>query len=195
MMNIQTIMSSGIQNIAKVSDNIVRGETLWAARNRKFIPLLRDAGVTVIIDLRTADFTDRYVEMCSGDGLCCFHFPVDSCQTDDEEIIGFLPQLFSLLDQEDCYISCQQGLHRTDIALALYYLFHPSVAEIPNLFGHQKNGIFRCDDIMRRAYRIQGALKKEYLAHMGLCKDYEPVFLERKKNLLAYNRMQAGEVV
>ena len=137
-MNIQTIMSSGIQNIAKVSDNIVRGETLWAARNRKFIPLLRDAGVTVIIDLRTADFTNRYVEMCSGDGLRCFHFPVDSYQIDDEEIIGFLPQLFSLLDQENCYISCQQGLHRTDIALALYYLFHPSVAEIPNLFGHQK---------------------------------------------------------
>lgn len=48
MMNIQAILNLGIQNIAKVSDNIVRGETLWAARNRKFILLLRNAGVVVI---------------------------------------------------------------------------------------------------------------------------------------------------
>lgn len=93
MMNIQTIISSGIQNIAKISNYIVRGKMLWAARNRKLIPLLHDAGVTVLIDLRIADFTDSYVEMCTGDGLCSYHFSMVSCQTNDKEIVNCFKNL------------------------------------------------------------------------------------------------------
>lgn len=39
------------------------------------------------------------------------------------DMVRTLPTLFDILDGDGFYISCQQGLHRTDIVLALYYFF------------------------------------------------------------------------
>ena len=83
------------------------------------------------------------------------------------------------------------GLHRTDIALSIYYVFHPSVPfeNVPELRGHRKDGILRCDDIARRLNSIMQSLTLEDLHKMNLLEDYEKVFKERKKNLLEVNRI------
>lgn len=52
-----SILGLPVANIARVSANIVRGETLWASRNRKHIDAVKQARVECIIDFRTADFT------------------------------------------------------------------------------------------------------------------------------------------
>lgn len=124
-----------IANISRVADNIVRGETLWASRNRLYLDKVKEAGVDVIIDFRTADFTDRFSEICRSKGIEYHHFPIDKAVQSDGEMLEYLPALFSLLDDRNCYISCQQGLHRTDIALSLYFMFHrPEL--VPDLIGH-----------------------------------------------------------
>ena len=87
------------------------------------------------------------------------------------------PEMFDLLDRGDFYISCQQGKHHTDIALALYYFFHND-AEIPIMHGHRRDGVFRCDDILRRVNSM-----RPYFADVT-----GEVFSERRERSLALNR-------
>lgn len=183
----ESILALPIANIARVNGHIVRGETLWASRNRKFLDKVRDAGVDVIIDFRTADFTEKFSDVCKSKGIEYQHFPIDKAVQSDEEMLGYLPELFDLLDNRRCYISCQQGLHRTDIALALYFMFHrPELA--PNLMGHKKRGQFRCDDIMRRVNSLYNFLQEKGEGESGIKVYNEAEFRRRRKLLLETNR-------
>lgn len=183
-----TILELPIGNIAKVSDNIIRGETLWAARNRRYLHEVKERGIEVIIDFRTADFTERFSEVCMREALEYHHYPIDKANQSDEELWNVLPELFELLDKRNCYISCQQGLHRTDIALAIYFMFHrPEKA--PELIGHRKNGHLRCDDIMRRINSLYRSLTLEHIEKTGLSDLTETEFQRRRKLLLNGNRV------
>lgn len=189
MIDVATIQQLPILNLMIVNERIVRGETLFASRNRRYIPVIRSAGVKTIIDFRTADYTDRFRDMVIQKGFVYEHYPIDSCRTSDKEILYSLPGLFAKLDEGDCYISCQQGRHRTDIAMALYYLFHDTLKKPPMLFGHQKpDGTFRCDDIMRRVNGILHGMTVEDRMALALPDDYESIFMLKKKALLADNR-------
>lgn len=182
-----SILDLPIANIARVDGNIVRGETLWASRNRRHLDNVKAAGVDVIIDFRTADFTDKFSEICKAKGIEYHHFPIDKAVQSDEEMMEYLPKLFELLDNRNCYISCQQGLHRTDIALALYYMFHtPEV--VPTLIGHNKKGELRCDDIMRRINSIYSLLVEKSDGQFGIKVFNEAEFRRRRKLLLETNR-------
>lgn len=181
------ILNLPIANIARVNGNIVRGETLWASRNRWLLEKVKDAGVEVIIDFRTADFTDKFSEICKAKGMEYHHFPIDKAVQTDEEMLDYLPALFDLLDNRNCYISCQQGLHRTDIALTLYYMFHrPDV--VPVLIGHNKKGTLRCDDIMRRINSIYSMLAGNGDGQYGIKVFNGAEFRRRRKLLLETNR-------
>ena len=87
------------------------------------------------------------------------------------------------------------GLHRTDIALALYYVFHPSVplAEVPEMRGHRTEGNFRCEDIAARLNSVMKALTADERCALGLGQDFEKEFLLRKKHLFAVNRVFVTE--
>lgn len=182
-----SILELPIENIARVSANIVRGETLWASRNRKHIGSVKKAGVECIIDFRTADFTDKFSEVCSFKGIEYRHFPIDKANQPDEELLKSLPELFDMLDNHNCYISCQQGMHRTDIALAIYYMFH-DIPFVPDLRGHKKNGNLRCDDIMRRINSLYAALTPELKVLLGIPDYGDNDFRFRRKKLLDSNR-------
>lgn len=192
MNNIQSTISDSllelpIANIARVKDNIVRGETLWASRNRKYLDKVKEAGIEVIIDFRTADFTDKFSDICKIKEIAYYHFPIDKAVQSDEEMLEYLPTLFDLLDNRNCYISCQQGLHRTDIALSLYYMFHrPDL--VPNLIGHNKNGELRCDDIMRRINSLYALLVEKGEDSREIKVFNEAEFRRRRKLLLETNR-------
>lgn len=182
-----SILNLPIANIARVSDHIVRGETLWASRNRKYIDAVRKAGVDCIIDFRTADFTDKFSDVCISKGIEYHHFPIDKANMPDKELVKSLPELFDILDNWNCYISCQQGLHRTDIALAIYYMFH-DIPFVPDLWGHKKNGDFRCDDIMRRVNSLYASLTPELKVLLGIHYYGDNDFRYRRKKLLDSNR-------
>ena len=139
-------------------------------------------GVRRIIDLRTADHSDKLPSACSLLGLEYAHVPVDSMVQRAAALAERLPTLFRMLDEDGFYISCQQGRHRTDIALALYYFFH-NASEVPVMIGHIKDGKLRCDDIMRR---------------INAMRPYFPVvspetFDVRRTNFLCANREKARE--
>lgn len=187
-----SILQLPIANIARVDDHIIRGETLWAARNRMYLPDVKEAGTEVIIDFRTADFTERFSEVCSREGLDYHHYPIDKANQSDEMLWTALPELFELLDKRNCYISCQQGLHRTDIALAIYFMFHRP-ERVPTLIGHRKNGNLRCDDIMRRINSLYRSLTPDKINKMSLSDLTEKEFQRRRKLLLNGNRKDSND--
>ena len=181
-----------IVDLAPVYDKGVRGRTMSGRGSNWLLAKVRDVGVKVIIDLRTADHTDRYDRNVADAGLEYHSLPIDSRNTDVHQIISSLPLLFELMDKGSFYIACAMGRHRTDIAIALYYVMHPSVPfeEVPEMRGHRyvEKKEFRCNDIAARLNSIIKAVTPDELAMLGLPADYEAEFLIRKKHLFEINR-------
>ena len=181
-----------IVDLAPVYNRGVRGRTMSGCDNIWMLSRVRDAGVKVVIDLRTHDYTTRYGRSVEDAGLEYHSIPIDGRQTNVRNIIPMLPLLFELLDRGSFYIACAHGLHRTDIAIALYYVFHPSVpfGDVPEMRGYRDmdNKTFRCDDIAARLNSIIRAITPEELVALGLAEDYEVEFNKRKKHLLDVNR-------
>ncbi len=148
--DVEKLETLGIRNLHSVFGRGARGETLAKGCHMAgTVDRLMGAGVSTVVDLRTADHNDKLSRKCRKTGLDYIHIPIDAHATSAEDIRQNLPRLFSILDGDGFYVSCQQGLHRTDIALALYYFFHnPGI--VPEMIGHRMKGGFRCDDIMRR---------------------------------------------
>lgn len=178
-----------IMDLAPVFGHGVRGRTMSASSCSWLLPKVREAGVKTIIDLRTADHTDKFCKKVHDAGLAYRHIAIDSKNTDVREIIASLPDFFAWMDEGDFYIACAMGLHRTDIAISIYYVFHPSVPydRVPELLGHRKDGMLRCDDIARRLNSIMNALTSDDTIRLGLPDDYREEFNRRKKNLFAVN--------
>lgn len=188
----ETLKQYPIVDLAPVYDRGVRGRTMSGRSSKWLLVKVRDAGVKVIIDLRTADHTDRYDRNVAETGLEYHNLPIDSRNTDVHQIIASLPLLFDLMDKGNFYISCAMGRHRTDIAIALYYVLHPSVpfSEVPEMKGHRnvEKKLFRCDDIATQLNSIMKAITPKELAALGLPTDYETEFNRRKKQLFDVNR-------
>lgn len=178
-----------IADLAPVCDNGVRGRTLSAASNRWMLSKVYEAGVKTIIDLRKDDYTNRFELRVNECRMEYFHFPMDKGETDARVIIDAMPRYFSLLDRGGFYIACAMGLHRTDIAIAVYYVFHPAVemGKVPELRGHRTKGRLRCDDIARRLNSIMNNLTQEDLVRLELPDDFEREFKIRKKLLFRVN--------
>lgn len=182
-----------IVDLAPVYDRGVRGRTMSGRGSNWLLEKVREGGVKVIIDLRTDDQTDRYNRNVVEAGMEYHSIPIDSKATDAKQIIASLPMLFRLLDDGGFFMACAMGRHRTDIALALYYVFHPAVPfdDVPEMRGHRKDGQFRCDDIAARLNSVFKALDAEALSALGLSMDYESEFRRRKKMLFERNRIFA----
>lgn len=180
-MEMQELEKFGIRNLHSVFGRGVRGGTL---SSRCYIGqelgLIRAAGVKVIIDFRTAGHSERFARLCADVGIVYHHVPIDAQIMPPEELFKFLPCLFEVLDGDSFYISCEQGLHRTDIALALYYYFHND-SEVPEMFGYYKEGAFRYDDIGCRVNMMRPFFPE-------VC---EELFLQRRRRFLDFNREKA----
>lgn len=180
-----------IAELAPVYTSGTRGRTLSGRGSLQMLGKVRDAGVKVIIDLRTQDHTDRFERNVTDAGMEYFHIPIDKQHTDVHILISTLPELFERMDKGSFYMACAMGLHRTDIAIALYYVFHPSVPyeEVPEMRGHRKEGQFRCDDIAARLNSVMRGIMPEELTALGLPSDYEKEFRRRKQRLFDLNRI------
>ncbi len=171
-----------IPNIKIIANNNVRGETLSSKKNRWAIRKIKEYGIENVIDLRDKYTSEKYPLMCLEAGLGYYNFPIDSNEIDDRVIIKNFMPMFDLLNKGRCYISCAQGLHRTDIALALNYVFNPKNNEIPQMYGHLYSDM-TLDDVITRINSIYRKMPDEQLRNLGWKCDARSTILERKESL------------
>ena len=177
-----------IPNFHSVNGKGLRGESLSIKRNSKFLPLLHDLGIKHIIDLKTSDFSKNFQANVEKNSMTYSHFPIDSEKTSDREIINNLPELFEIINNGDFYIACAQGLHRTDIALAINYIFNKDAIENPPiLYGHLEKSSVRVSDIFRRTNSIFKSLTGEDRKKLGLENFDENKYKAKKKELMEFN--------
>lgn len=185
--NQKILQEAGIPNYEPISQNGARGEALSSRKNRRFLKTIKQAGIDTVIDLRNQYASESYPSLCKKNKLKYYNIPIDSSGIDDREIIKNLPLLFKLLTNSNYYIACAQGLHRTDIALSINYLFNPKAKEVPFLKGHIRNGKLKSDDIIRRINSIKRELTEKEIKKLGWKNDFEEAFQQRKNNLISYN--------
>lgn len=194
--NWDKISGMRITNLAFVDKKGVRGETLSSKRNRHYLFDLKGCGIENVIDLREKYVNTRYADFCKNAGLQYFNIPIDSSTVSDEEIIENLPLLINLINGGNFYISCAQGLHRTDIALALNYVFNPKSKIPPLMLGHFRGNGLKSEDIIRRINSIAKKASEQDIKKMGWeCSDkFQEEFHARKKELVQYNKL-IGQII
>ncbi len=136
-MNAESILSTGIANIDTVYGG-VRGTTLSSRHNLRHWQTIAESGIRTVIELRNEDHSERLCRLCKEYDIYYFPFPLDSHSVPDEVIASGLQELFDIIDKGDFYIGCAMGLHRTDMALSIYWMFHGADKGLPPpyLKGH-----------------------------------------------------------
>ena len=190
-MNTELILNTNIQNIAAVYGG-ARGTTLSSRHNMRHWQTIVDSGVRTIIELRDADHSDRLCKMCETYGIGYFAFPLDSHSVPNEVIASRLQEFFKQVDKGDFYIACAMGLHRTDMALSIYWMFYGADIGInpPILKGHIENGKLVLDRLNNKVFRRLNSLY-DYLVDNNIVQvpDRE-TFAQRKRDLIDFNRLQ-----
>lgn len=183
------LINSKIPNLSQIGPNEYRGEALSSPKNRKFLNKISLCGVKTIIDLRDKFNSKDYPTLCEKFNINYVNIPIDASSVSTRQIVDSLPELFEKINSGNFYIHCAQGLHRTDIALALNYVFNPKSDNPPVLPGHYRNGEFKFEDISRRLNSVKNALTEEDMRKIGLkSEDFDKTFKNRKKELIEYNK-------
>lgn len=183
------LINSKIPNLSQIGPNEYRGEALSSPKNRKFLNKISLCGVKTIIDLRDKFNSKDYPSLCEKFNINYVNIPIDASSVPTRQIVDSLPELFEKINSGNFYIHCAQGLHRTDIALALNYVFNPKSDNPPVLPGHYRNGEFKFEDISRRLNSVKNALTEEDMRKIGLkSEDFDKTFKNRKKELIEYNK-------
>ncbi len=138
-MNIHKILSLRISDIHPTYDG-VRGKTMSARSQNYAWPIIKEAGVHTIIDLRNDGINQRMINLCKEYGMEYFYYPIDNRTDIIERMVNQFPELCKRIDQGGFYIACAMGLHRTDIALCTYWVFYGANKGVkpPTLWGYLK---------------------------------------------------------
>lgn len=150
VLDVEKALSTDIPDIMPTYGGL-RGRTLSSRRQLHGWKTLIEAGVRQVIDLR-ADYTSTfYQELCEKCHIGYFHYPVIKGLKDIQETVELFPKFCELIDRGNFYIACAQGLHRTDIALCLYWVFHAADKGIdpPELNGYLRVKGMKPDNILR----------------------------------------------
>ena len=188
-MNTKLILNTGIQNIATVYGG-VRGTTLSSRHNMRYWQTVVDSGIRTIIELRDEDHSDRLCRMCEIHGIRYFAFPMDSHSVPNEVISSRLQEFFELIDNGDFYIACAMGLHRTDMALSIYWMFHgvDNGMNPPILRGHIVDGELVLDRLNNKVFRRLNSLYDYLMDNKVIHIPNRETFAQRKKDLIDFNR-------
>ena len=187
-MNTELILNTGIQNIATVYGG-VRGTALSSRHNMRHWQTVVDSGVRTIIELRDEDHSDRLCRMCETYGIRYFAFPMDSHSVPNEVIASRLQEFFKLVDNGDFYIACAMGLHRTDMALSIYWMFHGADCGLnpPVLKGHTKSGELILNRLQNKVFRRLNSLYEYLSGNTSICIPDRNTFIQRKNALVKFN--------
>ena len=158
-MDISLILNAEIKNL-DITYGGVRGTTLSSRHNMRHWQTVVDSGIRTIIELRDEDHSDRLCRMCEIYSIRYFAFPMDSHSVPNEVIASRLQEFFELIDNGDFYIACAMGLHRTDMALAIYWMFHGADNGMspPILRGHIADGELVLDRLNNKVFRRLNSL-------------------------------------
>ena len=115
-MDINKILSLNIPDIHPTYGG-VRGKTMSSRSQGYAWPIIREAGVHTIIDLRDDGMNLRMKNLCEEYCMEYFYYPTDNRADVIECMVKLFPEFCKRIDRGDFYIACAMGLHRTDIAL------------------------------------------------------------------------------
>ena len=134
---IDRIMGTSIPDIHPVYGG-VRGKTMSSRQQGYAWPIIKKAGIHTIIDLRNDGVNQRMTKLCEEFGLEYFYYPVDNKAEMIESMVELFPSFCERIERGGFYIACALGLHRTDIALCLYWVFYGADKGIapPELWGY-----------------------------------------------------------
>ena len=188
-MNINQLINTGIQNIATVYGG-VRGTTLSSRHNMRYWQTVIDSGVRTIIELRNEDHSDRLCRMCEMYGIRYFALPMDNHSVPNEAIALRLREFFELVDNGDFYIACAMGLHRTDMALSIYWMFHGTNNGMnpPILRGHIVDGEVVLDRLNNKVFRRLNSLYNYLAENNIILVPDRNTFAQRKRDLIDFNQ-------
>lgn len=186
-MNTQLMLDTGIANIDSVFGGM-RGTTLSSHHNLRHWHAVVESGVKSVIDLRDGDHTDRLCQLCERNGIHYFSFPMDSHLVPNERIATNLVEFFRTVDAGDFYIACAMGLHRTDLALSIYWVFHGVEQGIapPFLKGHVSDGRMVLERFNNKVVRRLNSLYAYLLEHPVIPVPDAELFKRRKRELREY---------
>ncbi len=176
-MNFARIQQTQIPDLAPVYGG-ARGRTMSSRHQLYAWKALKEAGIKTIIDLRLTDHTDRLPALCEDYGMLYFHYPVDTSAEAIEHMVELFEQFCQLMDAGDFYIACAMGLHRTDIALNAYWLFHgaDNGLQPPVIHGYRQEDGHTTDKLNR----VLNALYAAFTERKGVEPLPQQVFKERK---------------
>lgn len=194
-MNTELILSTNIQNIDTAYGG-VRGTTLSSRHNMCYWQTIVDSGVRTIIELRDEDHSDRLCRMCEIHGIRYFAFPMDSHSVPNEVIAPRLQEFFEIIDNGDFYIACAMGLHRTDMALSIYWMFHGADNGMPPpiLRGHVADEKLVLDRLNYKVFRRLNSLYAYLMDNNVIHIPNRETFAQRKKDLTDFNRRHISMV-
>ena len=162
-----------------------RGATLSSPRQAHAWRAMMEGGIDQIIDLRS-DVSLHYEELCRRSGVAYFRYPIANDDDTIREMVKYFKEFCSLIDKGRFYIACAMGLHRTDIALSLYWMFYAADRGVkpPVLYGYTRDSGHNTLKIMRIMDKFQNALIENGSFHILP----EDILSERKRIL----NQQAG---
>ena len=177
-MNYERLKMTHIPDLASVYGG-VRGSTMSSRHQAYAWRALQEAGVKTIIDLREKDKTERLPALCDEYSMRYFHYPVDTTAEAVAKMVEFFPQFCELIDSGDFYIACAMGLHRTDIALNAYWMYHGADMGIqpPEIHGYRQEDGHTLDKLNR----VLNALYLAFTEQNGVEPISQQKFNERKK--------------
>ena len=184
-LDIERALATNIPDIHPAYGGL-RGRTLSSLKQLHAWNTLVEAGLKQVIELR-ADYTSPYYEeLCKKSGVAFFRYPVAKDLSSIMEMVDLFPRLCELIDCGNFYIACAQGLHRTDIALCLYWVFYAADRGIapPPLRGYLEEEGRKPDKIIRAL----NAFYKCKAERDGVTSIPEEVFKERKDIIRMMNR-------
>lgn len=176
-MNYARLQQTKIPDLAPVYGGS-RGRTMSSRHQAYAWRALQEAGVKTIIDLREKDKTERLPALCEEYGMLYFHYPVDTTTETIAQMVDLFPQFCQLIDAGDFYIACAMGLHRTDIALNAYWLFHAADQGVrpPVIHGYRQEDGHSLDKLNR----VLNALYTAFTERNGIEPMSQQTFKERK---------------
>lgn len=195
-MNTELILSTNIQNFDATYGG-ARGTTLSSRHNMRHWQTVVDSGIRTIIELRDEDHSDRLCRMCEIFGIRYFAFPMDSHSVSNEVIAPRLQEFFDLIDSGNFYIACAMGLHRTDMALSIYWMFHGADNGMnpPILKGHIADGELVLDRLNNKVFRRLNSLYVYLMENNIIHIPDRKTFAQRKKDLIDFNRRHISIVL
>lgn len=149
-MDTQRILELNIPDI-HLAYGGVRGRTMSSRKQRYAWPIIKEAGLHTIIDLRNDGMCQRMKSLCDDYGMDYFYYPVDNRIDMIESMVELFADFCQRIDEGGFYIACAMGLHRTDIALSAYWVFYgaDNGIEPPALRGYLRESGHTTSKIVR----------------------------------------------